>query len=621
MAVERQYNQVDITVNYWELKSLADANNLTMETLGAMMQEAGASSVIVKEQSLSDLERRGKVDIVMGSDLTQTDYYESVNTEIQVLDTAVYVSILDETFNAQVTQYMDAKISGVTIYDGQVTVVEVPVRVPTNDAEVTEIKSLVGRIAVGFDWKMLLEVYTAGFDIVAQPVWWENNTIEGLTMVADEIKTIPNLKYISFGGGATLGYPLEIEEFAALLMVDGVPIAPISMVEMMTNTGVNKLIQQLDNEMVRTHMLTNQDMDRYELDTIMDRWMLAVNERNIRNLQVSFFNMNIPSQALEENLIYLQTLSDGIKDAGFVLGGTYEALTEITPNGLLLLVIGLGVAAGSMLLVLQMGLPKLSVLSFVLVTIIWFGAYLLSPMLARKLMALASVIIFPILSCLMMMKEERRNLVQSICSTLTICAISLIGAVFTVGLLADTRFLLKLDQFTGVKFAHIIPIGTVLLLVYIWRTSSPVETTKGLLEQAITYKWAILALLLGGAGIIYIMRTGNNSGEISTIEMMMRTFLGDSMGVRPRTKEFLIGYPCAILLFYYGAKRANWILVIPVVIGQVSLVNTYAHLHTPLMISLMRSMNGILLGIVVGIALWIGCKILEKLLIRVKWIY
>jgi putative flippase GtrA len=37
--------------------------------------------------------------------------------------------------------------------------------------------------------------------------------------------------------------------------------------------------------------------------------------------------------------------------------------------------------------------------------------------------------------------------------------------------------------------------------------------------------------------------------------------------------------------------------------GQVSLMNTYAHIHTPIMISLVRSVHGLWLGGLIGVIL------------------
>jgi hypothetical protein len=38
-------------------------------------------------------------------------------------------------------------------------------------------------------------------------------------------------------------------------------------------------------------------------------------------------------------------------------------------------------------------------------------------------------------------------------------------------------------------------------------------------------------------------------------------------------------------------------------IGQVDVLNTYCHAHTPVLLSLLRTANGLLLGVIVGVFL------------------
>ena len=179
-----------------------------------------------------------------------------------------------------------------------------------------------------------------------------------------------------------------------------------------------------------------------------------------------------------------------------------------------------------------------------------------------------------------------------------------------VGVLSDKAFMLKLSSFIGVKIAHVIPIVVVPFVLYIVRDKKPLSLCKSLLNKALDYKWAIVFAVVAVALMIYLSRTGNESGEISGIEAAMRQFLNDTMGVRPRSKEFLIGYPATILYLMYAAKhRALWVLSIPLVIGQISLVNTYAHIHTPLLIALQRSLNGLILGILVAVVAVVVVKL------------
>ena len=156
-----------------------------------------------------------------------------------------------------------------------------------------------------------------------------------------------------------------------------------------------------------------------------------------------------------------------------------------------------------------------------------------------------------------------------------------------------------------------IPIAAVPFILFILNDEHPLNVVKEILDKAVTYKWGILAAVLAVCGYIYISRTGNTTAELSTAESTMRQTLTDILGVRPRSKEFLIGYPFTMLLFYLGASKKNWVLTLPAVIGQVSLVNTYAHIHTPLLISLHRSFNGLALGLLIGIIAIAGVKCVD----------
>jgi hypothetical protein len=49
------------------------------------------------------------------------------------------------------------------------------------------------------------------------------------------------------------------------------------------------------------------------------------------------------------------------------------------------------------------------------------------------------------------------------------------------------------------------------------------------------------------------------------------------------------------------------------VVGQTSIVNTLCHLHTPVILSLWRVVNGVILGLILGvIAWWIVGGLLRK---------
>lgn len=616
---EADYKQVQMVVNYNDILALANGNQMSQEELAAQLQARGVSAVLFKEWSLGDLANNGQVALQLGATIKNTNFYSQVSPELPINEATLYVAILDSSVAEQVEKHTLLKVAGAAYYPGQVPVITVPVMVPTGDSEVSTIMTKIKDIGVGFYWDGIERMAAQGFYTIPQLRSWDNPTDESLRVVTDEIKAMPNLGYLLFNDKELPGYPESVRTLADLLKdSDGNTLVTIGSIEFSDQKGLNQLGILLHKDLIRLHTISNNEMSKFEPDTALDRWMLAARERNMRSLLVRFFDITSPGTALQENLEYLESIQQGLLASGFELDQPYEKPASIDAGNLVLYLLGIGVAAGVMLILLEMRLPKLGLAALVLGTVAWIGLLHVSPVMAKKLMALLSVITFPTLSCILVMKPQRRSVGKSVLALLVMCALSYIGAVLMVGLLADVLFMLKLDQFIGVKIAHVIPIVAVPFILYIWNAEKPLTTVKQLLDKALDYKWAILFAIVAVAGFIYISRTGNTTAELSTGEAAMRNFLNDVMGVRPRSKEFLIGYPFTLLLFWLGASRRNWILTIPAIIGQVSLVNTYAHIHTALLISLQRSLNGLVLGLVLGLLLLAAVQILLKLYHRLE---
>lgn len=616
---EADYKNVQMVVNYNDIMALANGNQMSQEELAAQLQERGVSAVLYKEWSLGDLVNNGQVALQLGATIKNTNFYSQVSSELPINEATLYVALLDSSIAEQVEKHTLLKVAGAVYYPGQVPVITVPVMVPTGDSEVSTIMTKIKDIGVGFNWDGIERMAAQGFYTIPQLRSWDNPTDESLRAVTDEIKAMPNLGYLLFNDKELPGYPESVRTLADLLKDSaGNTLVTIGSIEFSEQKGLNQLGILLHKDLIRLHTISNSEMSKFEPDTALDRWMLAARERNMRSLLVRFFDITSPGTALQENLEYLEAIQQGLLASGFQLDQPYEKPASIDASNLVLYLLGVGVAAGVMLILLEMRLPKLGLAALILGTVAWIGLLHVSPVMAKKLMALLSVITFPTLSCILVMKPQRRSVGKSVLALLVMCALSYIGAVLMVGLLADVLFMLKLDQFIGVKIAHVIPIVAVPFILYIWNAEKPLTTVKQLLDKALDYKWAILFAIVAVAGFIYISRTGNTTAELSTGEATMRTFLNDVMGVRPRSKEFLIGYPFTLLLFWLGASRRNWILTIPAIIGQVSLVNTYAHIHTALLISLQRSLNGLVLGLVLGLLLLAAVQILLKLYHRLE---
>ena len=619
MQSEANYKNVQMVVNYSDIVAMANANDLTEEEFAKALQERGVSAVLYKEWSLGSLNANGQVAIEVGNNIEHASYVEKVSKEVPVSAANAYVALLDKNIAVQVKGYVLEKVPGADYYPGQVDVITIPIMVPNGDSEVVTALNKIKEIGAGFDMASIARMSALGMDTVPQLRSWDNPTDTSLRMAFDEIKAMPNLVYLLFNDKEIPGYPQKNRTVADLLKDDkGNTVVPVATIEFSDQKGLNQLGVLLNKDVIRLHTISNGEMGNLTPDSALDRWMLAARERNMRSLLVRFFDITTPGANLQGNLNYVASIQTGLIESGFTLDQPYEKPASIPASTILMAMVGTAVIAGVMLILLEMRLPKLSLLALIGGIAIWLALLLVNPTMAKKMMALLSVITFPTLSCLLIMKPEARSIGKSVVALLKLCAISYIGAVLMVGLLADILFMLKLDQFIGVKLAHVVPIVAVPFILYIWNEEKPLTFVKQLLEKALDYKWTMLGVLVAVAGVIYLSRTGNSGAELSAAESMMRTFLNDVMGVRPRSKEFLIGYPFTLLLFWLGASRKNWILTIPAIIGQVSLVNTYAHIHTALIMSMQRSFNGLVLGIAVGLLLIIGVRMLFAIYRRLE---
>lgn len=274
---------------------------------------------------------------------------------------------------------------------------------------------------------------------------------------------------------------------------------------------------------------------------------------------------------------------------------------------------------------------------YVLILLGLLGAILTSLVLVSrfndlgvKVVALASSIIFPSLGIGYFIDKTKEILEkkQNISFTYTSLKIfinslliSFIGALSIAAIMADSKYMLKIDYFRGVKVSFVLPL--VFYVVYYiikiynanhWKTF--MKRIKEFLNIDIKV-WHLVAIAIAGLiGIIYISRTGNEPIVRPTeLELKFRDFLEHTLVARPRTKEFLIGDPAIILGIYAAFKRSKaWTFIMGIFasIGILSIVNTFSHIESVLTIAIERTVIAWVLGALIGmIAVFIVDKILK----------
>jgi hypothetical protein len=249
-------------------------------------------------------------------------------------------------------------------------------------------------------------------------------------------------------------------------------------------------------------------------------------------------------------------------------------------------------------------------------------------LMGAKLAALAAAVLFPSLGLLLGDLLDQEQGFGAIGRFFFASFFTLLGIIFVIGLLANRIFLIKADEFVGIKATLAVPV-LIVALVY----ALDLRARKGRpFAQAVREAGERLATLAGEpvlfwqiiAGIfalallyVILARSGNESGiGVSGTELKIRALLDRVLFARPRFKD-MFGHAAMIiaLLLTTRTGRRNWALPLFLLgaFGQESLLNTFCHLHTPIIISVWRALLGIVIGLISGMIVY---ALLDQLLLR-----
>jgi len=461
---------------------------------------------------------------------------------------------------------------------------------------------------LGFDRDLIKEIKDSGLNVVYR---FDNLTNNDLNFHL--LSTLSTDATIVFAGQEILGYSDEIEKTAQIMQENNNTFGFIEAI-IGVQKGEDKLAKKLNYEIVRVHSITQEEMNIYAQSKIVDRYMRAVKERNIR-----FFYMRPIIKENKDfaevkslNTEYIDRLKERLVSAGYNISKA-EPYQPFSNSSIYLIFTALGILAGGVLLLIEIFKIKEELLQYILIVLGIIGIFLtyffLDLYFFRTGLALGSSIIFPSLAVIAQLL--RKSKVKNIFNYIKAALITLSGAVFIVSALADISYLTKINQFRGVKLAFIMPLLIITFyyfMEYIVREKDTTIKDKlfELLDVNLKLKHLIILGFIGLAGIYYILRTGNFPIlDIPAIEERFRVILEDLLYVRPRFKEFLIGHPAFIIaLYYFTQLKKNYglyFLGLLAVIGQLNILNSFAHIHTPVLISLLRTIHGLWLGLVLGL--------------------
>jgi len=192
---------------------------------------------------------------------------------------------------------------------------------------------------------------------------------------------------------------------------------------------------------------------------------------------------------------------------------------------------------------------------------------------------------------------------------------------FAGGLVVSTGlyhwfYVLRIEQYSGVKTSLVIPL--ILVVLYLFKSGALKRNIQSVVLGTLKRYELVILMIVAGGFIIYLTRSGNFPLlSAGLIESKMRLWLERLLFMRPRTKEFLIGYPSLwLVLFlrrYHYRPIFKAVLWLGVTIGFITFFNSFCHIHTPFLFILLRFFNAFILSfavfilyyVVIRIAMWI----------------
>ena len=424
-----------------------------------------------------------------------------------------------------------------------------------------------GSLAAGPDLALIASLEKQGFFVVYRPY-------EQASLV-DPGSDFPNVKYIVYAGDEVTGNS-EVQKLEKVIARTKTKITGV--IESVDQAGMIDIAKV--NPVVRVFAIPAAWQAVLQPEEIASKFVLAARERNHRLLYVR------PYQRIDDTDLYLNKIRDGLEKAKFTLGQP-EALEFRQDQNLRKFAL-LGPILGLVLLVTVM---PWTILSW-LVAIGMLGVCFVFGDRSYDSLALLAACVFPALG----FSLSRDSALDWFKATL----ITLMGALFVSAIGVDRNQVLALEPFRGVALTLVLPPALVALAML----------PKRDIRQTIRGLWGIQlnlgTLVLIGIGIaavaLVVLRRGNTTSgsSISPTEAKVRAALQDSL-IRPRTKEILL-HPAALLGLSSGWPL--WfsnILLLAGVIGQGSIVDSFAHYHTPLLITLLRTVNGLAIGLAISI--------------------
>ena len=625
------YNSAAIVLSKTELDKTLNAN-----------KKAGVTAAVVAEESINSLVSEGYITAIKYNvlkhkyDDESEDIIKLLNTDRHIQNDSYVLITKREDCKQYLKKWIPAKFSSKE-YTSVKTPLGADVYVLYNGSLET------WKIATGFNESKIENAAKKGFDVVLSLMagcYQETKYIDYLEEIIKkyDIKYI-NLKESKIKIEDKAASKKNVNKFCRLIKDNNLTLILTENQDHLSNQkpeGYASFIKSAGRKVIRGYETLTKDAGdttdytfRYFqiLNSVIDRNIKFVNISQLANGTDTF------SKKAERTVLSSKMLINKLKDFGYTIGKEPSPILNYEPQRKL-------VSAASMLLMILMWLTLIELL---LGKVKWLEILALAGAALSVLFTFvapeAIILLYPtlfavtapcfcggiVIYMLYSMKQKLSTAKLLFISLLLTLVSLLLCGIVQASILSGLDYHLNTLVFRGIKLSLIVPIiFCTAFLSYLFikeENASLLQKTKEIMNAQIKVYWVLIFAAIATVGFIYILRSGHVS-TISEAESIFRNTITEFMQARPRTKEFLIGWPCLTLFVYYIKNVNSKLMQIFLAMGSsilfASVINSFCHVFTDAAIIFSRVFNGLFIGVFVSLAAYVLNILLLKIIQRIK---
>jgi hypothetical protein len=624
VRTESHANRVELAMDFTDLDALARSYNYNPAAFLIALRRAGLTSLALTEELGSNVGYNGKAYATTGAALLNQSRLSPLRDPLlaslvagrRIDAGAIYLVVSDPSTYRRYLSQLALHFSPKTVRVLRATspwIIEVHTQIDYFNA-----------IGLGIPTDEIALAHRLGLLVV--PRFQNDERFRAPQIDAlfgDVLAFDPKVSTVIFFGlgNEVIGYPDHLEDTAEAFKRHVFSFGSIETYDpSQVQKGNDTLARLIPGRTVRVQAIAKTELDKLKLDEVVARYVLGVRERNVRVAYLRPWSHPDGGLSVEAtNVEMVKEIAGQLRAAGFRLGRA-TPIPQYRGNNRIL--VGLAALAVPSILVLLLEFfgwyrRRFAVLAYGATVVLYLAGVLTHhDAFARSAIALAGALLFATAALLVLIpawtetpaSSAGTQLVRSLGWTVAATGVALLGALVVVGIMSAPLAMEEIERFRGVRLVLALP-PLIALLLYLFdrRFGSGVDRPRDVFLSPVLAYQLLAGVAVIAAGALMLVRSGNDSDiSPSPFELALRHLLTATLSVRPRFKEFLIGFPAMMLLpaLLPPHRRAiGWLLALCIGVGIGDIIDTFSHLHTPIEISLLRILNGLVAGAIVGMAL------------------